>query len=623
MRRGEPGRGRRPRPRRRPRRWRPAVAALDAGPGRQPGGRPGAAPGGRRAVPGVRQRGARPSSTTRRRTWRRPSRPSSGHGGRPTAMDRGGGRGDGQPTRADDLLTELRGQLVDVESAVADGAGGRRRSTQHAGAPSRRPARRCRRRRADEQAARKALDAGRAGMAEAESDGRPAAGRCSTRPAIGLPCCEPPAADRADLAAAWRALDRVGVGAGRRGSPTSWRAIEKEAARARATARAGLVGRVVRRRARPRRSRSGGGRLPRDAAIEALADAKADVASIEDAVARLAELDEEVATLATTAEVAAALGRHLGAKGFEKWVLDEALDRLVAGATRVLLRAVRPRLLARARRPRVDVLRQRPPQRRRPAVGPHAVRRRDVPRVAGPGAGAGRPGGRAGRGRGRAARVDLPRRGLRHARPRHARHGRHGHRGARRRGRMVGVVSHVAALAERMPVRFVVTQGPDDVDRVERVDLGDGRGHAVRRRDVVAGLRRAVGRGGPGREPGRRRPVRRGRRARATGGRCRPAGVGGAVPIDGRSSTACGGSRPTSGSPTTAGDVHAGHLRVVRGRARWCATRPRRVVAAEVRRGLFSTAAEADPIVTRHGRFEFQQGGRRRRAGTVARAAAR
>jgi len=25
---------------------------------------------------------------------------------------------------------------------------------------------------------------------------------------------------------------------------------------------------------------------------------------------------------------------------------------------------------------------------------------------------------------------------------------------------MVGVVSHVAALAERMPVRFVVTKGP-------------------------------------------------------------------------------------------------------------------------------------------------------------------
>jgi exonuclease SbcC len=78
------------------------------------------------------------------------------------------------------------------------------------------------------------------------------------------------------------------------------------------------------------------GQLPRDAAVEALADAKADVASIADAMARLAELDGELAGLATTVDVAAALGRHLGAKGFEKWVLDEALDRLVAGASKVL-----------------------------------------------------------------------------------------------------------------------------------------------------------------------------------------------------------------------------------------------------------------------------------------------
>jgi exonuclease SbcC len=59
-------------------------------------------------------------------------------------------------------------------------------------------------------------------------------------------------------------------------------------------------------------------------------------ADIEQTVARLDELEDwrsEIAALRESKQVNDALGQHLGAKGFERWLLSEALDDLVARAT--------------------------------------------------------------------------------------------------------------------------------------------------------------------------------------------------------------------------------------------------------------------------------------------------
>ncbi len=75
---------------------------------------------------------------------------------------------------------------------------------------------------------------------------------------------------------------------------------------------------------------------PRDACVDALAQARAELARLDDVLATRTALVEESKALATTQELAGMLARHLGAKGFEKWLLDEALDLLVSGATEVL-----------------------------------------------------------------------------------------------------------------------------------------------------------------------------------------------------------------------------------------------------------------------------------------------
>ena len=120
-------------------------------------------------------------------------------------------------------------------------------------------------------------------------------------------------------------------------------------------------------------------------------------------------------------QVAKALARHLRANNFERWLLEEALDALVAGASRIL------RELSSGQ---YDLVHDKgeffvvdhhdagaAPRRA------HAVRRRDVPGVAGPGAGAVRAARRPVDRRGQPG-VDHARRGLRHARRGHAGHGR-------------------------------------------------------------------------------------------------------------------------------------------------------------------------------------------------------
>jgi exonuclease SbcC len=79
------------------------------------------------------------------------------------------------------------------------------------------------------------------------------------------------------------------------------------------------------------------GRQPRDAVVEALAVAEVALARLDEDITTASTLRRERDRVDGERQVAHALGQHLGSKNFEKWVLDEALGLLVDGATQILL----------------------------------------------------------------------------------------------------------------------------------------------------------------------------------------------------------------------------------------------------------------------------------------------
>jgi exonuclease SbcC len=79
-----------------------------------------------------------------------------------------------------------------------------------------------------------------------------------------------------------------------------------------------------------------GDRPPRDACVDALAEARPELARLEAAIADRALQEAERDRERDKAQVAESLHRLLNARNFERWVLDEVLDRLVEGATDVL-----------------------------------------------------------------------------------------------------------------------------------------------------------------------------------------------------------------------------------------------------------------------------------------------
>ena len=81
-----------------------------------------------------------------------------------------------------------------------------------------------------------------------------------------------------------------------------------------------------------------GDRTPRDAATEARERARTRAEALAKDRQRAAELEAQRRGLVERRQVAEELGRHLRADRFEKWILDEALQRLVEGATEILLR---------------------------------------------------------------------------------------------------------------------------------------------------------------------------------------------------------------------------------------------------------------------------------------------
>lgn len=76
----------------------------------------------------------------------------------------------------------------------------------------------------------------------------------------------------------------------------------------------------------------------RDACVRAQAEAGAARDRIESEMAEAARLVDERNVADEARAVATELGRLLGARQFEKWVVDEAMERLVGGATQILQR---------------------------------------------------------------------------------------------------------------------------------------------------------------------------------------------------------------------------------------------------------------------------------------------
>ena len=143
----------------------------------------------------------------------------------------------------------------------------------------------------------------------------------------------PPTPPRDDLAAAWAGL-------------TAWSAqqrpeLQDAADRAKAAADdtrarwarqrdeldARLAGAAVERR---------DGEGARDAVVRVREEARTRVTTLRERAEEAERLRKDAATADRAAVVATELGQHLTAKKFERWLLDRALRRLVAGATLIL-----------------------------------------------------------------------------------------------------------------------------------------------------------------------------------------------------------------------------------------------------------------------------------------------
>jgi exonuclease SbcC len=75
------------------------------------------------------------------------------------------------------------------------------------------------------------------------------------------------------------------------------------------------------------------GSTPRDAALAARVRTEQDLTQLDEKIAERDTVERELAGLQDTSRVAAVLGYHLNATRFERWYLEEALTSLVEGAT--------------------------------------------------------------------------------------------------------------------------------------------------------------------------------------------------------------------------------------------------------------------------------------------------
>ncbi|MGH9286865.1 MAG: AAA family ATPase [Acidimicrobiales bacterium] len=155
---------------------------------------------------------------------------------------------------------------------------------------------------------------------------------------------DPPAAERRDLAADWAEL--VAWAAGRR--PEAVERADRhrrlaDAARADAASLVdGLVGLCVDAGVDVRGDGPPGrlgqpGTWPGEAVAAAQARAEADLRGIDADIAEAAGLRSDRRRVIEQQQVAEALAAHLAANRFEKWLLDEAIQQLVHGASQILV----------------------------------------------------------------------------------------------------------------------------------------------------------------------------------------------------------------------------------------------------------------------------------------------
>ncbi|MET8908619.1 SMC family ATPase [Micromonospora sp. NPDC004551] len=147
----------------------------------------------------------------------------------------------------------------------------------------------------------------------------------------GLARFGPPAADRDDVAAAWAALAAwAGEQAGRRRTDREGLAAAVGTAEAAAGEVAERIGGLFDAAGLPAPQDP-----QRDAAV-AVERAEAELRRLEERREQAADLREQRAGHEREARVARALAGHLRANNFERWLLAEALDLLVDGASRIL-----------------------------------------------------------------------------------------------------------------------------------------------------------------------------------------------------------------------------------------------------------------------------------------------
>ncbi len=152
----------------------------------------------------------------------------------------------------------------------------------------------------------------------------------STRDTVSF--LRPPPAPRDDLARAWdgllawarEELPRHQASAKEKAAARKKTSDEREKRFAELEARCAIVEVAITRE------------RPRDPVVSALAKAEQELARVAGALERTACLREGMETETEKARVAGVLGQHLRSTGFERWLLEEAFRRLVAGATSIL-----------------------------------------------------------------------------------------------------------------------------------------------------------------------------------------------------------------------------------------------------------------------------------------------
>jgi DNA repair protein SbcC/Rad50 len=143
----------------------------------------------------------------------------------------------------------------------------------------------------------------------------------------------PPPVERADLAAAWAALAQWATA---EVTASVERATQARARAAQAAADAEAIAAKITTRCDDCGVALAAGARARDAVADAFAAAEAEQRRITAAIAQAEQLRGQLERHRDDAAVAKSLGQHLSARGFEQWLLDEALGRLAEGASEIL-----------------------------------------------------------------------------------------------------------------------------------------------------------------------------------------------------------------------------------------------------------------------------------------------